>query len=221
MTLLDYTSNPQALDELATELDGRPIPGVRMSEQEFHDWCTEDIRAEWVNGEVIIMSPANNDHVELTGWLWHVLEGFVQAGDLGRVLAIESQARLANIPSRRNPDILFISKSRVHIIKKTYIDGPPDLVMEIVSPDSESRDWRDKYFEYEKAGVREYWIIDPSSQQVEAYTLNRAKKYARLKEIDEHIASKVLRGFYLRTKWLWRAPLPKFLPILKELGVRM
>jgi Uma2 family endonuclease len=216
MTLLDQTSDPRLRDALADELDGRPIPGVRMTEQQFHDWCTEDVRAEWVNGEVIIMSPASTAHVDLTLWLTSILRPFVEERDLGRILGIESQARLARIPSRRNPDILFVAKSRVHLIKKTYIYVPPDLDKEIVSHDSESRDWRDKYFEYEQAGVREYWIIDQSSQRVEAYALNRAKKYARLKEADERIVSKVLRGFHLRPKWLWRCPLPKVMPTLRE-----
>jgi Uma2 family endonuclease len=220
MSVLDQASDPQALLELAAELDGRPVPGVRMTERQFHDWCSGDVRAEWVKGEVIVMSPANTDHVDLTFWLASLIRLFAEARDLGRVLGIESQVRLANVPSRRNPDILFVSRSRASIIKRTFVDGAPDLVMEIVSPDSEGRDWREKYLEYEASGVREYWVIDPSSQRVEAYALGRDKSYRRLEERDEQIASKVLKGFYLRPKWLWRSPLPKIAPILRELRVR-
>ncbi len=114
---------------------------------------------------------------------------------------------------------MFVSKSRSRIIKATYIDGPPDLIMEIVSPDSENRDRRDKYIDYEKSGVREYWIIDLLAQRVEAYTLGRDKKYHRIKEIDGRIQSKVLRKLYIRPMWLWKSPPLKLVTVLKELGV--
>jgi Uma2 family endonuclease len=95
--------------------------------------------------------------------------------------------------------------------------------MEIVSPDSESRDRREKYLEYEASGVREYWIFDQDSRRMEAYALptrgRGPRKYRRLKETDGRIDSKVLRRFYLRSSWVFRSPLPRVTPILKELGV--
>jgi len=204
--------------EQAEKLAGRPAPDLRMTEAQFEKWLDEDIRAEWVNGKVIIMAPASSEHISLNGWLWHVVDGFVEHDDLGQVLAIESQIRLPKV--RRNPDLLFVAKSRSRIVKATYVDGPPDLIMEIVSPDSESRDWREKYSNYESGGVREYWIIDPSSKHVEAYSLGRDKRYKQIEENDDQIFSKVLRGFYLRPQWLWKSPLPKVAVVLKELGAR-
>jgi Uma2 family endonuclease len=128
--------------------------------------------------------------------------------------------RLPACHARRSPDLFLVSRRRREIVKYDYIDGPPDLIMEIVSPDSESRDWRDKYIDYEKSGVREYWVIDPQSQRVEAYTLGRDKKYRRIKEIDDRIRSKVLRKLFIRPSWLWKSPPPKIATVLKELGIR-
>jgi Uma2 family endonuclease len=205
---------------LAEKLDGEPVPGLRMTEKEFEAWCDEDTRAEWVNGEVILMSPANIPHIELNLWLCGLLRELVDIDDAGRIFAIEAQIRLPGQKVRRNPDVIFVARAREHIIKKTYIDGAPDLIMEIVSPDSESRDWRDKYIDYEKSGVREYWVIDPQSQRVEAYTLGRDKKYRRIKEVEGKIGSKVLRKLFIRPAWLWKTPLPKLATVMKELRLR-
>ena len=220
MTLRDL-EQPD-LQALAVEFDGEPVPGLQMSEQQFQDWywSTENVRAEWVDGEVILFSPINIPEFRLNFWLCELVNK-VAGPDAGEAFGIEVQIRLPNIKQRRNPDVLFVSRGREKIIKQNYIDGPPDLIMEIVSPDSEARDWRDKYIDYEKSGVREYWIIDPNAQRVEVYALGRDKKYRRVKEIDGRIQSKVLRKLYIRPQWLWKSPLPKVATVLKELGVRL
>jgi Uma2 family endonuclease len=127
--------------------------------------------------------------------------------------------RLGTQRRRRVPDILFVSTERQGILRSDYVEGAPDLAIEIVSPESLSRDWREKYLEYEAAGVREYWIIDPMARRVEAYVLGDDGHYARLPEEEGVIRSVALPGFYLRTDWLWQEPLPNVLEIAKELGV--
>ena len=209
------------LRALAEKLQGRPLPGVHVTERQFVErYFHEDLNVEWVNGEVFGSPPASFEHIHLNLWLLHLIGDFVVHHDLGEVVGIEFQMRLAKVPSRRNPDVMFVSKANASIIQPTYLDGPADLAMEIVSPDSVARDWRDKYVEYEKSGVREYWLIDPAQQRCEAYSLARKKKYALLKEDDGRIFSKVLRGLYIRPVWLWQSPRPRLLTILKELGVR-
>src|SRR5689334_11489142 len=64
---------------------------------------------------------------------------------------------------------MFISETNRGRIRRTVVEGAPDLIVEIVSPDSQNRDRRDKYLEYGDAGVREYWLIDPLSQTLDAY----------------------------------------------------
>src|SRR5262245_12192051 len=128
--------------QLAQKLDGEPVPGLRMTEAQFHDWCDEDTRAEWVNGEVILLSPCSVPEIRLNLWLFGWLQAVADVDDAGEVFGIETQIRLPTIRRRRNPDVLFITRARQKIVKQTYIDGPPDLIMEIVSADSESRDWR-------------------------------------------------------------------------------
>jgi Uma2 family endonuclease len=193
----------------------------RMTERQFVAWAQrqEDLRAEWVDGEVIIMSPASVEHEQLLIWLFNVLHPFVEHHDLGVILGSQVTVRLASQKRRRIPDLLFVSKSRLELVKKNHVEGAPDLIIEVVSPDSQTRDRRKKHREYEKAAVREYWILDPLSQRLEAYALTRGE-FVELEPRNGELHSALLDGFYLRPAWLWRKPLPKVLTIQKELGLR-
>jgi Uma2 family endonuclease len=204
--------------ELSEISDQKPHPGRRMTEEEFVAWCDDKTRAEWVDGEVIIMSPANLQHVRLNQFLGAVLREFVESQAVGEVVGPEFQVRLASQRRRRVPDILFVATAHADRLRTTYLEGAPDMSIEIVSPDSDSRDWREKYLEYEKAGVSEYWVIDPLSQHVEAYTLTD-QSYKRINEKNDQILSVVLPKFYLRPSWLWQQPLPKVRDVLRELGI--
>lgn len=208
----------QQLYGIAERLDGLPVPGVRMSEAEFVAWCDEDLRAEWVDGEVILMPPVSDAHDDANTWLITLLRMLVEEQELG-VIRQDIFVRLANQRRRRVPDLLFVAKNHLDLLKPTYLDGAPDLVMEIVSPDSQSRDRREKYQEYEKAGVREYWIIDPLSQMVEVYRI-RGKRFQLIEEHDGIVASTVIPKLRLKTALLWRKPLPKIAGLLRQLGVR-
>ncbi len=216
-----------AVIQPAVEPEVRTPSRLRMTEDEFVAWCDEDVKAEWVDGEVIVHSPASTRHVRLAKFLLKVLDDFVAYHDLGEALGPELQIRLGALRRRRVPDILFVAKARLAIIQTNHIEGAPDLVMEIVSPDSPARDWRDKYLEYEAAGVREYWVIDPLAEQMEAYALGEDGHYARIDETerlrafgkDDAIHLTVLPGFYLKPAWLWQDPLPKVVEVLRELKV--
>lgn len=203
----------QKLTELAEHLDGAPVPGVTLSEAEFADWCPNELRAEWVDGRVILLSPSNVEHDELSVWLIRLVGDYVDAHDLGAIYQ-NIFARFSGQRRRRVPDVMFVATDRLNLLKETYLDGAPDLLIEIVSPDSQSRDRREKYIEYEKAGVREYWIVDPFSKTIEVSRLDR-KKFRRIEETDGMIASSVLRGFRLKTAQLWQKPLPKVSAVLK------
>jgi len=197
--------------------DIKPHPGRRMTEEEFLAWADEDTRAEWVDGKVEMMSPVNSEHDSLVFWLRAVIQFYAEAKKLGEVHGSEFLSRL---PKRlRMPDVLFVRASRASIVGRMYVDGAPDLIVEVVSPDDPKRDYREKFAEYQSAGVREYWIVDPAKKQVQAFTLTRAKKFRPMEEADDGIHSKVLPGLRLKSQWLFAKPRPSALKILKDLGV--
>ncbi len=122
---------------------------------------------------------------------------------------------------RRASDLIFISTDNQVIVTNTEVDGVPDLVVEIVSLDSVERDWRVKYLEYEKAGIKEYWVIDPIYEKMNIYYLNEHGKYEAQKAENKILKSKVLPGFWIKPEWLWQEPLPNVISIAKELRIKI
>ena len=153
---------------------------LRMSWEEFLEWTDDECnRGEWVDGEVIVMSPNSAPHQRLVMFLGALLQLWVENHDLGEVLIAPFLIRLTK--SGREPDVLFLShETRKRIVRGVYLQGPADLAVEIVSRDSRTRDRRDKLREYEENGVREYWLIDPERQQATFYTLEETGRYAEL-----------------------------------------
>jgi len=195
-------------------------PAAPLSEEEFVAWCREDVRAEWNDGEVILMSPSSTEHARLVPWLDRVVSAFVRHHRLGESFTCEPAVRLPKARQRCHPDIFFIAAGRESIILTNHIEGSPDLVMEVVSPESFSRDWRDKFDLYQKAGVREYWVIDPQARHVEAYTLGAQGRYVRIAEAEGKLSSAVIPGLWFLTTWFWPETRPSELEALRELGVR-
>jgi len=189
-----------------------------VTEEEFEAWCDEDVKAEYVDGEVIVHSPLSTRHSDAVWFIGYLLKTIVQQHDLGRVLGPEVQVRLR--PGlRRVPDLLFVAKARADRIQPTLIEGAPDLIVEIVSPDSVERDWREKYLEYQTAGVGEYWVVDLEYQRMAAYWLDEQGHYQAAPVEEGVYRSQVLPGFWLRAEWLWQEPLPNELDVAREMGL--
>ena len=209
--------------ELKTDLTSPPIgssPVPKMTYEEFLEWCDEDTFAEWVDGEVILMSPVSTKHQLLAAFLAASLQFFVEAKQLGLVLTAPFQMKLAIRPSSREPDVIFIARERLPVLKDNYLDGPADLAIEVISPDSRARDRGDKYYEYEQAGVREYWMFDPIRKQAEFYRLGPDAVYNLVHVGEDGIfCSEVLEGLWLKVDWLWQEPLPLLMSVLKEWGL--
>jgi Uma2 family endonuclease len=118
----------------------------------------------------LIMSPAPTPFHQLIALrLQDALYRWVDQRKLGVVLGAPSDVVLAPDLALQ-PDVLFIAKARQSIIK-THINGAPDLVMEVVSPDRPRRDYKDKKDQYETHGVKEYWIVDPDRKRIEVWSL--------------------------------------------------
>lgn len=191
-----------------------------MTEEEFLDFCDEDIRAEFVNGEVIVFSPTSIRHGDISVFIVTLIRMFVDKNNLGKVWSDNIQVRLR--PGlRRVPDLIFVAQESKVNIKETEIDGAPDLVVEIVSPDSVDRDWRDKYYEYQRAKVKEYWIIDPNTNRFEIYCLNEEGKYVAQHREKGMLKSKILPDFWMKPEWLWQEALPNVITVAKELKIKI
>ena len=209
---------------MARETIDAPVAGERrltMSYDAFLAWADEETRAEWVDGEVIVSVPPKPLHALVTEFLLPLLSLYVRLFKLGQVLSAPVEMRLPSVPSSREPDLLFLRREHLDRLTPDRIEGPADLVIEIVSDDSTTRDRVEKRAEYEAAGVPEYWLLDPrpGRQQAVFYRLTPAGSYAEVPlDADDRFTSVVLPGFWLRPAWLWREPLPDPLAIVKRIA---
>lgn len=190
----------------------------KLSFEDYLAWEGENQSVEWIDGEILIMPPASTQHEDLFVFLSVLLRTYVNKHKLGKILGSRLAMRLEVQRRGREPDLLFVARERLHLLKKNYLDGPADLVIEITSPESFARDRGEKFNEYEAAGIREYWLIDPERQHAEFYRLDTDLHYSAVPlEADNTFRSQVIPGFWLRTEWLWQ--LPEEIGILNELGL--
>jgi len=137
----------------------------RMTYEEFLEWDFENPHVEWVDGEVVMMAPVSYEHQDVRGFLFALLKHFIEEHDLGRLLDDPFQMKTGPALPGRAPDVQFISNKNFGRLKKNHLKGPADLVIEIISPGSRGTDRGDKFYEYEKGGVKEYWLIDPERRR--------------------------------------------------------
>lgn len=194
-----------------------PPPRLKMTYEEFLAWADEDTLAEWVNGEVIMTSPASLRHQNIAAFLSQIFSLFVEQHELGKVIIPPFQMKLAT--SGREPDLLFVATEHLDRLQETYLDGPADLVVEIVSPESIGRDRGEKFYEYAQGGVPEYWLIDPQAEIAEFYRLAGTHYRLVLGDHEGRYEAQTVPGLWLQVEWLWQEPLPRVLDVLRELGV--
>ncbi|MCI0660247.1 MAG: Uma2 family endonuclease [Acidobacteria bacterium] len=188
----------------------------KVSFEEFLSQTSDGTWAEWVNGDVIYMT-VSKKHVELVGFLVSILRAFIEAKQIGSVFMEPFLMKINPDSPGRAPDLFFVSKENLPRLQNTYFDGAADLVIEIISPESRSRDRGEKYYEYEQGGVKEYWLIDPLRKQAEFYQLGEDGIY-RIENVDSknQYHSRVLKGLWLKVDWLWQETPPTLLSVFKE-----
>lgn len=130
----------------------------------------EGTMAQLINNQ-IVMSPAPSDpHQKVIDKIYRRLGDYVEKNNLGETRVAPYDVYL----SRRNafqPDIIFNANENLHKIQHNGLHGAPDLVIEILSPATWRIDKEDKKDEYERSGVREYWIVDPIDKSTEGFQL--------------------------------------------------
>lgn len=137
---------------------------------EVYQGLPEGTLAQLINNH-IIMSPAPSDlHQKTIDKIYRRLGDFVEKNGLGETRVAPYDVYL----NRRNayqPDIIFIANENLHKIKRNGLHGAPDLVIEILSPATWRLDKEEKRDEYERSGVKEYWMVDPADKSTEGLFL--------------------------------------------------
>ena len=193
---------------------------LRMSYEEFLAWADEDVHAEWVDGEVIVQMPPKEPHQRVVAFLISLMTLFIQLYKLGRLLPAPFEMRVFPDGAAREPDLIFIASEHLDRLSQERLSGPADLVVEVISDDSVARDRADKFYEYQEAGVREYWILDsrPGRERTDFYVLDEKGRYRPVPpDSDSRYYSTVLPGFWLYVDWVTSVEPPAVLTALAQI----
>lgn len=196
-------------EQTLQDILGDEVVAVNVSLEEYMQRYSGE-HCEWIEGVVIRMSPGELKHNDLLYFLHYLLKTYFTFRPLGRVIGQPFVVRLPEFPKRRRePDLLVVLNNSPHELKDTYLDGPPDICIEVVSEESGARDHGEKFVEYEKGGVGEYWIVDYLRQEYRFYRLNDEKRFV-VQVLDEYgyYRTPMLPGFALHIPTLWQDDLP-------------
>ena len=209
-----------AAEKVAVSLTGKP-PVVVTSFEEYLERYAHDYY-ELVEGTLVKMSPVTLKHAALTSFLHLLLSVYFEFNAIGRVIPAPFVMRLTAIDAYREPDLLVILKNNSGNLTETYMDGPADICIEVVSPESVARDHGKKFEEYEKGKVPEYWIVDPIHRECRFYRLDDSGHYVRHTE-DEHgiYRTPALPNLALHVPTLWQDDLPGPLAVIEAVRKMM
>ena len=179
--------------------------------EEYLAWPDESALVEWKNGEIIEYMPPSEQHQRIVRTLVLLVGSFTDLTDSGLLHVAPFEVKLWPGGPSREPDILFIGRNRLDQLTPQRFEGGPDLVIEIVSTSSARADRAEKFIEYEQAGVREYWLIDPrqGKEQADFYQLDATGRFVSVPlDAAGLYHSAVLPGLTLDPAMLRAAELP-------------
>lgn len=184
---------------------------------EFYSLVSDGQKADLIDGVIYMASPDSHRANKLTGFVYRLLQGFLEArGSGGDVVFSRYAFRLSEF-SAPEPDVAYIRSERVGLMEEGGMRGGPDIAVEVVSRESRRRDYDDKRRLYEEAGVPEYWIIDPIQERVEFLELEEGRYQLVPLEENRLFRSRALPGFWIDVDWLLADPLPPATRCIKDI----
>lgn len=162
--------------------------------EKFYADITPEHKWEFIQGEVIMHSPALNRHLLATQRFFRLLDIYVATHACG---ATRTEKAMTCFPRNDyEPDIVFFGVVKSALIDPDTLRFPiPDLIVEVLSPTTEKKDRGIKFRDYAHHGVREYWIIDPVTETVELYRLQDDAYTPTAVTKDGILSSDVVPGF--------------------------
>ena len=173
-------------------------PAVKLT---YEDYCAapDDERYELLDGDLIMVPAPNIKHQVVSGKIYTPLSQFIENQALGTLLYAPCDVLFSD-NNVVQPDLLFVSREREHLLRDGQkVQGPPDLVVEILSPSTVDRDRGKKLALYGRHGVTEYWLVDPVAETIQTHRLQGeilvpTRTFGR----EETLRSALLVGLELR-----------------------
>lgn len=173
----------------------------------YADYCKippDRKRHEIIDGRHYVNPGPSPDHQSVGGRLYIWLFMATEHRGRGRVFFAPLDVHLGP-GTVVQPDVVFMRVRKASIIGRKKLVGAPDLVIEVLSPSNRAHDRTRKFSRYERAGVREYWLVDPDACTVEPFVLRRGK-YVAMPVETESITLRVMRGVTIDLREVWSKP---------------
>lgn len=175
----------------------RALDTEKKRRQDFYLWVTEDVKAEFINGQVIVHSPVRRQHWKVTDLLSRLMSFYASFKRLGTVGTEKVMISLTR--NDYEPDLVFFSKEKADTFTEEQVLFPaPDFAVEILSKSTAAMDKGIKKDDYAAHGIREYWIVDPVKQRIDQYILSSASSEyfpAKTHQSSDIIQSVAIPGF--------------------------
>jgi Uma2 family endonuclease len=188
----------------------KPNEDTHFTYADYLSWEGPE-RYQIIDGEAFMMSSPTVEHQAISGELSRQLANFL-VGKSSRVFAAPLDVRLfpeedLSDDTVVQPDILVVCDSAK--LGKGSVNGPPDLVMEIVSASNSQQEMFRKFENYLNAGVREYWVLEPEMKIVHVHVLQDGHYISSSYKKDAVIPVSILPPFSIDLKTLWQAGAPE------------
>ncbi len=175
----------RVLRETAAALEYRPapdsgvpwpwnVPDGQWTWELFSQLPNEGPRYEVIGGRLTVSPSPRPRHQEVAIMLATILTNWAKQNKAGRVFG-PVDVILPSAQQYWEPDLCFVAQNQRDIVGETNIQGPPDLIVEILSPGTARKDWVDKRHAYEAGGVAHYWVVDPAGNSLTAFRLKNGK----------------------------------------------
>ena len=186
-----------------------------LTEDDFYRLAGEDSDWEYLDGRIVMHSPASDRHEDIFRFLVTLLSDYL--GERGGAVVRGSRYPMRLDPDwSPEPDILVVRDSRRHLMTSQRLEGPADMVIEIASESDPRLDLREKLPRYREAGIDEMWLVDPFKNELRVETKEPAGYVTRMLT-SGRLQSKVVSGFWIEVSWLWPRELPPTLKCLREI----
>jgi Uma2 family endonuclease len=150
----------------------------------------------------------NQKHQAILGFIHVLLNLYLGFKSRGKIYMSGYPIYAGETMPGWQPDLLVILYEHYDRVRNQHLEGAADIAIEIISRSTEIEDRGQKFMEYERIGIPEYWMIDPIRQELDIYGLNKQGRYQRIKGSDEQIVSRILPDFRLNASILWKEELP-------------
>ena len=180
---------PEVVDQLTRKLEAE-----KARRQKFYEEMTPEQKIEFIDGEVILHSPARNIHLDVTKRVLRLVDSYVALNQLGEV---KFEKCLVVFPRNDyEPDLVFFGAEKTEAFENGTMRFPvPDFVVEVLSKSTEANDRGVKFEDYAANGVGEYWIINADAGVLEQYLLEGETYQLALKASSGRLRSTVIEGF--------------------------